>query len=354
MAATHGIRWFDTKAADRHGTAAIGQASDGTGAENDLAKYDADGSLTDAGIAADDVLTVSGTGGGAGLAADSWYGQIPRGTKNGSNATFHLDYELANPHTICCVNGVLENPLVDGDSLTDPQGGYTISGTTLTLSYAPKTDDRTFHIWYFRNKSAPFVSEHGAITNVVLTATTSGDFTVAGVQQGEHLFELAQASAAGGGGPSYSLNDAFGMANGGGVWDAVTDNVTLTLHGASNPTNYYVTDGFQVGFRWQVINAFLSQGTGTINIYDLYLTVSYADGTSHVFYPESADLAGTILLNTSENPDEQNGTFDVQNPLNAIDGDPDTFATVLCIQGSESRTNTPAQVTYTWGDITTY
>lgn len=52
MADTTGTSWLQIKSAERHGTQLYGQASDGTGASGNLAKFNADGSLTDAGVAA--------------------------------------------------------------------------------------------------------------------------------------------------------------------------------------------------------------------------------------------------------------------------------------------------------------
>lgn len=49
IAATGNIRWTQLAAGDRHGTAAKGQASDGTGGSGNATKYTADGSLTDGG-----------------------------------------------------------------------------------------------------------------------------------------------------------------------------------------------------------------------------------------------------------------------------------------------------------------
>lgn len=59
MAETTGIDWEDIKSAKRHGTQSQGQSSDGTGASGNLPKFNADGSLTDAGIAASALGTVT-------------------------------------------------------------------------------------------------------------------------------------------------------------------------------------------------------------------------------------------------------------------------------------------------------
>jgi hypothetical protein len=50
--ATSGTNWGQLKVLARHGTAEQGQSSDGTGADGNLAAYNADGSLTDSGVAA--------------------------------------------------------------------------------------------------------------------------------------------------------------------------------------------------------------------------------------------------------------------------------------------------------------
>lgn len=53
IAATSGnIQWTQLASGSRHGTQSEGQASDGTGTSGNLAKYNADGSLTDSGVTA--------------------------------------------------------------------------------------------------------------------------------------------------------------------------------------------------------------------------------------------------------------------------------------------------------------
>jgi hypothetical protein len=59
MAETTGIDWEQIKSAKRHGTDPFGQASDGTGTAGNLAKFNADGSVTDSGVAASTVGTVT-------------------------------------------------------------------------------------------------------------------------------------------------------------------------------------------------------------------------------------------------------------------------------------------------------
>lgn len=53
------IRWTQLRSADRHGTAATGQASDGTGTSGNCAKFDASGNVTDAGAACGSGSTVT-------------------------------------------------------------------------------------------------------------------------------------------------------------------------------------------------------------------------------------------------------------------------------------------------------
>src|ERR1700676_3792571 len=70
------------RATARHGTQDNAQASDGTGIPLNLAAFNADGSLTDAGIAP---TSLGGVGGGP-------YIQIPTGIRNGVNVDFFLDF----------------------------------------------------------------------------------------------------------------------------------------------------------------------------------------------------------------------------------------------------------------------
>jgi hypothetical protein len=90
---SYGDRFDQTKSASRHGTQAYAQASDGTGTTNHLAMFNADGSLTDAGVAIGGSVGGGGsTGGGAlgglfclvsyvpggpGTGAIVWAGEVP-------------------------------------------------------------------------------------------------------------------------------------------------------------------------------------------------------------------------------------------------------------------------------------
>jgi hypothetical protein len=156
-----GLDFLQIKATTRHGSAQYGQASDGTGAENNLAKFAADGSLTDSGISGTGIVSLSGGG--------SIYAQTPVGTQDGTNRTFTLDYTLASPYTWLSINGVLQKPPANG-KLTNPDPDYTVSGNTVTFTVAPAATD-WIYIWYVVNTTT-FASPIGS-TPALLSVWTA-------------------------------------------------------------------------------------------------------------------------------------------------------------------------------------
>lgn len=128
MAETTGTSFLDIKVIDRHGAGVKGQASDGTGTSGNLPKFNADGSLTDSGVAA------SGIGGGSGA---TQFSEIPAGTMNGTNVTFTLSHTPVGSGSLkslhCYLNGVYQDP-----------NWISLSGTTITFVAAPTSADQMY------------------------------------------------------------------------------------------------------------------------------------------------------------------------------------------------------------------
>src|SRR5690242_16443375 len=163
MAETTGTRSSQIKTIDRHGDDRWIQMSDDTGALGHVAVYDAGGNVTDGGGIP---LIVSTPGEGGTLGPGTWYGQVPRGSMNGVNTAFGLDYSLASPYTILVVNGVAQKPAVDGPgSNADPE--YSISDTTITMTNAPKASD-WMYIWYFIDQPAPPPPAQASVTITII------------------------------------------------------------------------------------------------------------------------------------------------------------------------------------------
>jgi hypothetical protein len=183
MADNTGTRASQIKSIDRHGNGAKLQASDGTGVSGNLPKFNADGSLTDSGVAAGGGVTsvalsmpsefsVSGSpitgvgtltvtkanenanlvfaGPASGAAAQPTFRALvaadlpagttaapvretPSGTLNGSNRTFTLSF-TPNPSAslLLFLNGVEQ----------DQSTWYTISASTITYTIAPESGDQ--------------------------------------------------------------------------------------------------------------------------------------------------------------------------------------------------------------------
>lgn len=176
---TTGTRFLQTKQATRNGTDAFGQASDGTWTENNLPIYNQNGSLKDSGVALSSLGGGSG-GGGATGGPPALYGQIPRGTINGSNTTFTTDYTMetpfgmAGPWSILTRNGVQLSPPVDGPS-QNSTFEYTIAApNTITFVVAPKVTDLIYISYLAGTPVAP-------VPGPVIQATGIGELVGASI-----------------------------------------------------------------------------------------------------------------------------------------------------------------------------
>jgi hypothetical protein len=244
----------------RHGTQPWAQASDNTGLDGNLAAFNADGSVTDSGISGLNVGALSGAG--------SWYGQVPRGPNNGSNRVFFLDYNIANPYTVCVLGGAFLKPAVDGPG-TNPDPAFTITGgNVLTYTVAPRPTS-FLYIEYFRDVAAP-IAPVASATLSVWTSFTGGSSPHAfaniawnyPVSQGGSINIQSSANA------FYALRETT---------------VTLTLPGSPTIDSF---DGGNITF--DLLGSLLSSGDPNhFNIYDVFITLTLADSSTVVVRPTS-------------------------------------------------------------------
>jgi hypothetical protein len=281
---SYGGRWDQTKAAERHGTNGIGQGSDGTGTVNHFAKYDTTGLVTDSTIAESDVLTVSGAGGGSAATLtgqNSWYGQVPRGTINGSNTVFFLDYKLANPYAVLHLNGVGQLPDVQGDPahpLTTMAVGnseFSITGTTLTVVNAPRPGER-FYIYYFRKDAV-------VITGASITIWTAWRNSGAANPQAIYYGPLVSPHYNGFG----SFDGGTTILSAGGLYSLRSDTTVISTT-TGTPADYL---GAKVLFALVGTVSGDAVPSVAFDIYDVYLTLTLADGTFQTLRPRGYTFA---------------------------------------------------------------
>lgn len=308
---SYGNRWDQAKAAERHGTDGFGQASDGTGTLNHLAKYNANGSVTDSTLLASDVVT--SPGGGQGLTAGgygSWYGQVPRGVVNGSNRVFLIDYKLLNPFTVLqigniqmpSVQGLPDGTVGDAALAAVPGGEYSIVDWTLTVATPPQPGER-FYIEYFR-------ADPGSVsTGVTLTVTSA--YTPDPTADPSANISIYGTSFSFGMLPQKSSNTGWAKTTD--TWD-----VTATLL-PTQLTSLTGIDELSIYFFTQ----FGSNGTGFnsyLDIYDIFLTVTYADLSTAIFRPTNFTIPdNSSIAQMLDVPPTSANAY-------AIDGDPNTYA----------------------------
>ena len=82
-----------------------------------------------------DLYANAGSLGGSGGSAGDWTAETPSGAVNGSNAVYTLTASPSDPEAlILTVNGLLQYQ----------PGDYSVSGTTITMTYAPATGSTLF------------------------------------------------------------------------------------------------------------------------------------------------------------------------------------------------------------------
>jgi hypothetical protein len=258
MPPTPGNRFiFAIKSLWRHGTQPWAQASDNTGINGNLAAFNVDGSVTDSGISSLGVGTLSGVG--------SWYGQVPRGPNNGSNTVFFLDYNLANPYTVCSKGGAQQKPAVDGPN-ANPDPDYSITGNVLTFTIAPKPTS-WLYIEYFRDVPAPLAP----VASATLSVWTS--FTGTTVHAFSDITWNYPASI--GGNQSVLFTNAF--------YSLAETTISLTVPPDATADTFL---GGNVNFL--LLGSLLSIGDpNTLKIYDAFITLTLADSSTLILRPTS-------------------------------------------------------------------
>ncbi len=318
--------------------------SDGTFTSDNIPKYLGDGTATDSGIGVSSIATLTGL--------NSWYGQVPRGPVDGSNVTFTLDYALADPHTILMRNGVGQKPAVDGYT-TNPSPDYSITGTTLTYTTAPRVSD-WHYIWYFRY----IPSTMPAISNATLIVWTSAIGGSGGTLHGLPLITWNYPPAQGGSIPVQYLQTT--------PYSETEISTTVSLPGTPNIGSF---SGANVVFT--LSSAVHSTGDSSqFNIYDCYLNVTLAGGagvvtirpTSWFFYsggstniyswePSTAYGPGTVIIdsNGNEQISTNNGTSGATAPAWATSGNTADGSMIWTYQGPQtSTTGTLSNPTYAY------
>jgi hypothetical protein len=252
-----------------------------------------------------DVTTnpVSGSGGSsnATFGSGTWYGQVPRGTKDGSNRAFALDYTLGSPFTLLSLNGIVQKPPRDGAG-TYPGPDYAISGATLTYNIAPDASD-WHYIWYINGTPPSTTTLPG------LTAPIAVVYLIS-----EHIPNPSSGVSGGGAG----FNDTVGLfsppswMHDGSAWAKRTDTHTLTdteyatlLDGSL----YLLLDEYHIG---SAVGPFDTPDQW--RIYDAYIVVTHPNGTVETWRPTAFSV----------NPDTFSGRVD--DPGFAIDGSGSTYA----------------------------
>jgi hypothetical protein len=273
MAEEKGIRVWQAKTSDLSG----GTNAEQFASTDAPAKTDGDigvwesGNIVDGNIPVADLVTTTGAGGTTqGLTATgygSWYGQVPRGAQNGSNTVFLLDYKLVNPHAILRLNGVDQQPGVQGDPssptalMATPGGEFTITNHTLNVVNSPRAGER-FFINYFRAEPLAAVS---TATLHVWTSFTAPDSTPYSIAYVKYTYTAG------------TLNNSV---------DGALHALRLDSSALSSPP------ASVAGFAGSYVQVYLdgslpANAINAINIYDCYITLILADASVQEIRPVS-------------------------------------------------------------------
>lgn len=228
-------------------------------------------------------ITIAST---AGADSGTWYGQVPRGTQDGSNRNFQLDYTLASPYTLLSINGIIQKPWVDGSG-TFASPDYTVNGSTLTFTVAPVAND-WIYCWYFRGNQV----EAQQVTAATITAWCA--FTAdSGNSPGFPYIHWISADGS---------QDVELDSNSAALFPLTE--ITKTVPLPSNPTTASWS-GTYVRFA---INGtvFQQSNPSHILVYDVYLTVQLANGGFATIRPYTyrfnSGSHGTTTTNSSWEP----------------------------------------------------
>lgn len=310
------IRFHQIRSGDRHGGSAQIQMSDGTGTTGDIAGFLADGTLTRF------QSNIGGDGGfGLGAGAGIVYGQVPRGAIDGNNRFFRLDYEPTSPYMWLVVNGIEQKPPIDGNA-ANPDPDYVINGNEILYNSPPGGGD-WHYVKYYRgdivvpppptplNATAFLMSAH--YPNAGSDQWGGG----AGFMDNVSLFSS----------PSW-FRDAS-------QWNKRTDSkllidldFTQLLDHLADNTLYLLVEQFHLGNN-------AATGTPPFDdefwIYDSWISIAMSDGSNQIWRPTATATAGRV-----------------DNPENAVDRDPTTYAIVRADEYSPGGYDGSALQLYGW------
>lgn len=275
----------NVKAQQPRGNTTVVQLADQTAGftEGHLLEFDGAGNARDSQVRSTDVVAISGGG--------LPYAQVPRGTVNGVNPTFTLDYPLALPWSWLMLNGNLYLPSIQGDpdnpggTMPTPGGVYEIIGRTLTItdpSLVPRirSTGNWFYIWYYRginNIEPPTPPSDPLVASATVTIWTafSGPST-------PHGYATA----------TYFAPDATqtGLLRSN-VFESLTNHTTTIYSGGSG---FRAADFSGASVRFFIDGTLGDLEDNYLDIYDVYLTLTFVDSTTAVVRPGSFGFyAGT-------------------------------------------------------------
>lgn len=308
------IRYHQIRRQERHGDDSFIQMSDGTGVDGHVAVFK-NQNVTDGG----GFPVLSPTPGAS--SGDEFYGQVPRGERDGSRVLFQLDYTVANPHTILTLNGSRLAPIRDGDG-TDPTGVYSIdqAAGTLTLLFPPLATDGEFNINYMRGlpitQGTP--PPPSPITTWTLVAITA--FQNNALNTSEAFIANHAGPAFEGGIPFFGSTSTYSK-------QTNTCDLTGTTEGIlfNADTTADQLMGYVVNFCTQIYQDAAGLETlddqASISVYDCYVQATRADSTTTIYRPTSFVVNDPLGMGAA-------GLAVCDDPGFAIDTD-DTTAAVL-------------------------
>lgn len=277
------------------------------------------GNIVDGVIPVSDLMTSTGAGGSSqGMTVGGYgslYGQVPRGVVDGSNTRFTLDYNLLEWWTWLEIGDVVQLPGVQGDPSNEPFGVMAVPGgeyqvqlgkNYITVQHPPQPGER-FYIWYVRADPA------AVGISAILTTTT----------------EFAQNVSPTGGNATQTLYGEglpfFGhlpFQSDTASYTKRTSSYDITNPGdLVSPTTEVGRQNLKVYFFSDYGTRFTSWTPGDyFDIYDVYLTVTFADSSTTVYRPTTYGVdVNSNLAHMVEDPPNWSSAY-------AIDGDVNTAA----------------------------
>ncbi len=308
-AGTGVINWTQINSVSRHGTAAYGQASDGTGASGDCAKFNSNGSLTDAGAACGGSMTYPGSGvpnstGSAWGTSYSVQGTdstlLSSGTVSGTGSLLCLDSNGGATTSGCAGTG-------GGSAVSIWSGSGNPNGAQTQLAPTNMTTDNT---------PTPFVasasSNYSATPPYLAFANSSGgngccDWT--GTGSGTDWLQIFMSSAI----TVYSYGVHFDS----GANPLARAPRNWTMQGSSDGTSWTVvdTETNQTSWSYGQTRVFVLSSSQTYAYWRISITANNGDATYtsicslYLYSPYSSPFTGGSL-----------GDFYIQPPILTIYG----------------------------------